>query len=188
MENDQTIKADAGKARLSLVPFQIVWDIARVREFGVKKYSEGGKDNWKKVDVERYRDAMLRHMFAYIDNPDAIDEESGLPALWHVFCNAAFLSVLEKERYKKVTSHTKPITEWTIEGKSIVASPETGIGATIYTQSAEAAELTEQHVKDVLDGMSNSQKAQAEYVARQPYDILNRLGEQYGEKSQQPTE
>ena len=31
MQN-QTAKADAGKARLSLVPFQIVYDIARVRE------------------------------------------------------------------------------------------------------------------------------------------------------------
>ena len=34
MNRDQTAKADAGKARLSLVPTQIIWDIAEVREYG----------------------------------------------------------------------------------------------------------------------------------------------------------
>ena len=36
--SDQTIKADADKPRISLVPTRIMIDIARVREFGVQKY------------------------------------------------------------------------------------------------------------------------------------------------------
>lgn len=43
--NDQTIKADAGKLQLTLVPRQIIRDIAEVRGFGCKRYPEGGVDN-----------------------------------------------------------------------------------------------------------------------------------------------
>lgn len=95
--SNQKIKADAGKPRLTLVPLQIIFDIARVREYGVKKYSEGGVDNWKNVEVERYRDAMFRHLVAYIQDPHGVDEESGLSHLAHLATNVAFLCELEKE-------------------------------------------------------------------------------------------
>ena len=39
--NDQTIKADAGKPRLTLVPQQIIYDIAKVREYGLAKQGYG---------------------------------------------------------------------------------------------------------------------------------------------------
>lgn len=94
MENDQTIKADAGKARLSLVPAEILFDIAKVREYGLKKY--GTSESWKQVDIQRYRDATYRHWLAYLDDPTGTDEESGLPHLWHFACNVAFLCDLEK--------------------------------------------------------------------------------------------
>ncbi|MBR5089238.1 MAG: hypothetical protein IK093_07415 [Ruminiclostridium sp.] len=90
---DQTIKADAGKPRLSLVPTQIITAIARVREYGINKYGE--KESWRKVETERYRDAMLRHALAYLVDPDGVDEESGLPHLWHLACNIAFLIAME---------------------------------------------------------------------------------------------
>ena len=93
--NNQAIKADNGKPQLTLVPRQILFDIAYIRMYGNKKYPEGGKDNWKHVEVERYRDAMMRHMMAYLDDPDGIDEESGYPHLWHLACNVAFLCELE---------------------------------------------------------------------------------------------
>ena len=95
--NNQTAKADAGKARLTLAPLQILYDIARVREYGCNKYPDGGVDNWKQVEVERYRDAAFRHFIAYIQNPESIDEESGLPHRWHLECNLAFLAELEGE-------------------------------------------------------------------------------------------
>ena len=61
--NKQEAKADSGKAKLSLVPRQIIWDIAAIREYGNNKYPEGGPDNWKTVEIERYRDALYRHFF-----------------------------------------------------------------------------------------------------------------------------
>lgn len=96
--NKQEAKADAGKPRLSLVPTQIFYDIARVREYGDKKY--GSSDNWKTVEAQRYVDAMFRHLLAFVTDPDGRDEESGLPHLWHLECNAAFLSEMMKGRWQ----------------------------------------------------------------------------------------
>lgn len=90
---DQTAKSDAGKARLTLVPLQIIWDIAAVREFGNEKYKD--PDNWKKVEVQRYRDAAFRHFLKYIEDPKSMDEESGLSHLAHLACNIAFLCEME---------------------------------------------------------------------------------------------
>lgn len=95
---DQLIKADAGKLRLTLVPTQIIYDIARVREYGCNKYPNGGQNNWMLVEIERYRDAAYRHFLKYIADPDSIDEESGLPHLSHLACNVAFLCELENIR------------------------------------------------------------------------------------------
>ena len=94
----QEAKADAGKPRLSLVPTQIFYDIARAREYGDKKY--GSSDNWKTVEAQRYVDAMFRHLLAFVTDPDGRDEESGLPHLWHLECNAAFLSEMMKGRWE----------------------------------------------------------------------------------------
>ena len=91
--NNQTAKADSGKVQLTLVPRRIIWDIARVRMYGNQKY--GDPDNWKQVEPERYRDAMMRHMLAYLDNPDGVDEESGIKHLHHLACNIAFLCEME---------------------------------------------------------------------------------------------
>ena len=56
--NDQTAKQDAGKPKLSLVPTQIIKDIAEVREYGNRKY--GSTENWKNVEKHRYVDAFRR--------------------------------------------------------------------------------------------------------------------------------
>lgn len=92
--NNQEVKADYGKPKCSLVPSEIVRCIARIREYGTAKYKD--PENWKNVEVERYRDAMYRHMLSYIDDPNGLDEESGFPHLWHIACNVAFLCELEK--------------------------------------------------------------------------------------------
>lgn len=101
--DNQKVKADYGKAKLSLVPSSIIWNIATIREYGNNKYPDGGPDNWKQVDVARYRDAAYRHFLLYIDDPYGVDEESGFPHLWHLACNVAFLCELEKDNmeYKK---------------------------------------------------------------------------------------
>lgn len=92
---DQTAKADAGKLRLSLVPGILIRACAVVRMYGCWKYPDGGPDNWKQVEIERFRDAMYRHWVAYIENPRSVDPESGLPHLYHCICNLAFLAELE---------------------------------------------------------------------------------------------
>lgn len=89
---DQNIKKDGGKPRLTLVPRQIIYDIAKVREFGISKYPS---ESWKKVEPDRYRDAAFRHFLLYLDNPTGVDAESGLPHLAHLACNIAFLCELE---------------------------------------------------------------------------------------------
>lgn len=99
--SDQKVKADYGKAKLSLVPRRILWDVAAIREYGNNKYPDGGPDNWKHVDVTRYRDAAFRHFLLYLDDPHGVDEESGLPHLWHLACNVAFLCELEDDHIKE---------------------------------------------------------------------------------------
>ena len=77
---------------------QIVSDIARIREYGCDKYHD--PENWKRVEKERYIDALGRHALAFLNNPMGVDEESGLPHLWHLECNAAFLSEMMKGEFK----------------------------------------------------------------------------------------
>ena len=99
---DQTIKTDAGKLQLTLVPREMIRAVAAIRMYGVRKYPEGGIDNWKKVEPERYRDALFRHLLAYLDDPAGVDPESGLPHLWHLVTNAAFLCELQKEWFNGI--------------------------------------------------------------------------------------
>lgn len=94
-EHNQSVKADAGKLRLTLVPSRIIRAIAVIRMYGNAKYPDGGPDNWKNVEIERYRDAAYRHWLAYLDDPKGCDAESHLPHLWHLACNIAFLCELE---------------------------------------------------------------------------------------------
>ena len=86
---NQSAKADSGKPTLSLVPKQIIYEIEKVRSFGVKKYKD--PDNWKLVEMERYHQALLRHTLAVWNDIQARDKESGLLHLSHIACNVAFL-------------------------------------------------------------------------------------------------
>ena len=101
-EYNQSVKADAGKDRLTLVPRRIIWDIAKIRMYGTAKYHD--PENWKNVEIERYRDAAMRHFFAYLDDPQSVDQESGLKHLWHLACNIAFLCEMEDFHDKTDTS------------------------------------------------------------------------------------
>ena len=94
--NDQEAKRDAGKLELSLVPTEIIRNIAQIRMYGTMKY--GSPDNWRKVEKQRYINAAYRHWLAYLDDNDAVDEESGYPALWHCVCNMAFICELERKK------------------------------------------------------------------------------------------
>lgn len=90
----QEAKADAGKVRPTLVPPSLVWAVAAIREFGCRKYHD--PENWRKVEPDRYRAALYRHWLSYLDG-ERLDPESGLPHLWHLACNAAFLIEMEEK-------------------------------------------------------------------------------------------
>lgn len=87
--DSQGAKADSGKPNLSLVPKQIIYEIEKVRSFGVKKYKD--PENWKRVELERYHQALLRHTLAVWEDINAKDKESGLLHLSHMATNIAFL-------------------------------------------------------------------------------------------------
>lgn len=92
---NQDAKADAGKPRPTLVPTSLIWAVAAIRGYGAKKYK--ADDNWKQVEPQRYRDALYRHLLAYLEG-EANDPESGLPHLWHIATNVAFLIEMEGEK------------------------------------------------------------------------------------------
>lgn len=88
-------KHDAGKLPISLAPPQIIRDIAEVREYGVKKYKD--PDNWRKVELHRYIDALLRHTLLFMEDPYGEDTESGISHYKHMACNLAFICELIKQ-------------------------------------------------------------------------------------------
>lgn len=92
--NNTEAKADAGKLRPTLVPTKLVWAVAAVRKYGTMKYKD--PENWRQVEPERYKDALYRHLLAYIGG-EQYDKESYLPHLWHMACNIAFLIEMEWE-------------------------------------------------------------------------------------------
>jgi hypothetical protein len=93
---NQSAKADAGKPNLSLVPKQIIYEIEKVRKFGSQKYKDS--NNWKKVELERYHEALLRHTLAIWNDINARDKESGLLHLSHMATNIAFILELMNDK------------------------------------------------------------------------------------------
>lgn len=96
---DYSIKSDKGKYKPTLCHKSLIEAVATVREYGARKY--GDNECWKRVEEQRYKDALYRHWLAYLENPDGIDSDSGLLTLWHVACNVDFLVEMQKERMKK---------------------------------------------------------------------------------------
>ncbi len=79
----QGLKHDSGKPDLSMVSYELLEQIAFVREFGAKKYS---RSNWKKgFLVTRSLAAALRHIFLFLSG-ETNDTESGLSHLAHAVC------------------------------------------------------------------------------------------------------
>lgn len=95
MMKNQTAKADAGKIRLTMIPTKALWAVGAIYEYGRKKYPSK-PDNWKDVEIQRYRDSAFRHFMQYLDNPSGNDPESGLPILWHFLWNAITLTALQE--------------------------------------------------------------------------------------------
>ena len=83
-------KFDAGKPRVSLVEPDFILGVAQVLTFGADKY---GSHNWKKMtpeDIDRFKDATLRHILAS-QKGEHHDPESGIDHLLHAATNLMFL-------------------------------------------------------------------------------------------------
>ena len=81
---------------MALVPAGIIEAVGIVRDYGTHKY--GDPDGWKYVEPWRYQDALMRHLVEYLRDPLSVDEESGLPHIYHMACNIAFLIEFEQVR------------------------------------------------------------------------------------------
>ncbi len=80
-------KHDKDKLRWTLLPMRELEEVVRVLNHGADKY---GANNWKKVEIDRYMDALMRHMAAYLQGEE-VDPDSGLHHMAHVACNALFI-------------------------------------------------------------------------------------------------
>lgn len=88
------VKDDKSKPRYDLLPFKALDGLVSVLTFGANKYAPNG---WRTVPEakERYLAALLRHLSAR-QQGELVDKESGLPHIYHILCNAAFLAELEE--------------------------------------------------------------------------------------------
>lgn len=106
------IKADDGKLKWSLMPFNELEDVVRVLMNGAKKYKP---DNWKKCDdTKRYEDALMRHIVDYqkgnkLDNGPKGD---GLPHLAHAICNCLFLMWFDNQVSRQIEEDKKLAEEY----------------------------------------------------------------------------
>jgi hypothetical protein len=81
------MKFDDDKRDFTLLPWPAVEEIVKVLEFGAKKYA---RDNWQKVEADRYVKAAFRHLIDY-NQGEENDKESGLSHLAHLGCCVLFL-------------------------------------------------------------------------------------------------
>src|SRR5690606_26725267 len=96
-------KDDQGKARIELVPPELVLAVAKVLTFGADKYTDR---NWEGgMKWSRVFGALMRHLWAWWGGSgpttksfafDDIDTETGYSHLWHAGCCIAFLIAYEE--------------------------------------------------------------------------------------------
>lgn len=99
MKTFEGARHDSGKLKYSHVPPEVIDAIAVVRAYGNRKYSD--PDNWRSISPDRWHEALLRHTREIWNDPCHIDEESGLPSLWHLATNAAFLCACLRPELEK---------------------------------------------------------------------------------------
>lgn len=81
-------KNDQGKLQWTLMPYEQLEEVVRVLMKGAEKYGAG---NWKNCDdINRYKDALMRHVVSY-NKGERNDPEDSLPHLAHAICNCLFL-------------------------------------------------------------------------------------------------
>lgn len=85
MSDRHAFKADAGKPRYSLLPWEALAVVVEVMEVGARKYAP---HSWRTVEdcAARYADAAQRHLAAVMRG-ETRDEETGLPHKAHAIAS-----------------------------------------------------------------------------------------------------
>lgn len=88
-------KFDDSKPPIALVDAEFIEGVARVLGFGANKYAP---DNWRNgISYRRLISAAYRHLGA-INKGEEIDNESGLPHVYHLGCCVMFLASMMNHR------------------------------------------------------------------------------------------
>jgi len=82
------MRFNSNKAELHQVPTSVINGIAKVLMYGAQKYEKGNFRRGMKWTVPY--DCLTRHMMLWLDGQE-LDEESGLPHLYHAAANIAML-------------------------------------------------------------------------------------------------
>lgn len=110
---NQVNKADAGKLQPRLLlegmP-RALYLVVAILSYGAQKYAA---HSWKEVEMWRYTDAKLRHMFDELVGFGDKDDESGLLHAAHEICNSLFLledklDKLPAKQFKKLLKFNPP--------------------------------------------------------------------------------
>lgn len=107
-KTDEGIKGDAGKVRTELIPYDALWEVAKVLTSGAVEY---GDRNWEKgIKYSRIFGAMTRHAFQWFFQRNR-DSKSGHSHMAHAVTNGLFLLAYEVRQMKQFDN--RPETEIT---------------------------------------------------------------------------
>lgn len=98
----EAIKYDDGKAKIGLIPAHAAFAMGRALGYGALKYDSYNYKNGMGLDWDRYYNALLRHLFAWLGGEE-FDTESGLRHTDHVLSCAAMLSDAVESKIGKDT-------------------------------------------------------------------------------------
>ena len=102
MSNDSGVKFDAGKLPYHLIAPEVLESLAKVLDFGAKKYAPR---NWENgMSWSRVFSALMRHMWSWFSGEDK-DPETGFSHLEHAACCIMFLVAYEQ---RKVGTDDRP--------------------------------------------------------------------------------
>lgn len=89
---EQGVKADSGKLRWDLIPWDALTEVVKVLGHGAQKYADR---NWERgINYSRVFAAMQRHAVAWFRG-QSDDAESRLSHMAHAACCALFLLAFE---------------------------------------------------------------------------------------------
>lgn len=74
--------AETGKGRFDLLPFEALWEVAKVYQKGAEKYEA---NNWRKgINLSAYVDSAMRHLTKHLTG--WTDEPHLSMAAWNILC------------------------------------------------------------------------------------------------------